>query len=88
MKDDEIINAMCDFFSWFNKTYPAPSNNDNHPWNKAGIAFNFIRNRNDKNFLLAGERKHINSIDCWCKPYQDDICPNVWIHNETPTGNA
>ena len=38
--------------------------------------------------ILNGEREHISSIDCWCKPYQDDVCPDVWIHNELPIGNA
>ena len=39
-------------------------------------------------YLLDGERKHISSIDCWCHPYQDDQCPNVWIHNDAPCGRA
>lgn len=38
--------------------------------------------------LLSGERAHISSVDCWCKPYQDDLCPDVWIHNELPSGTA
>ena len=39
-------------------------------------------------YLLQGEREHISSVDCWCKPYQDDQCPDVWIHNELPSGGA
>jgi len=39
-------------------------------------------------FLLVGERKHISSVDCWCHPYQDDQCPDVWIHNEGLVGSA
>ena len=42
----------------------------------------------NNNYLLNGEREHIPSVDCWCKPYQDEICPDVWIHNELPIGNA
>ena len=38
--------------------------------------------------LLAGERAHVSSVNCWCKPYQDDQCPDVWIHNELPSGRA
>ncbi len=40
------------------------------------------------NALLQGEREHISSVDCWCAPYQDDQCPDVWIHNEMLTGRA
>lgn len=38
--------------------------------------------------LLSGERVHIASVNCWCKPYQDEECPDVWIHNELPSGRA
>lgn len=39
-------------------------------------------------YLLDGEREHVESVDCWCKPYQDEQSPNVWIHNALPTGRA
>jgi hypothetical protein len=29
-----------------------------------------------------GSREHLPSQDCWCKPYQDDEEPDVWIHND------
>jgi hypothetical protein len=41
-----------------------------------------------QSYLLKGERQHINSTDCWCKPYQDELNPNVWVHNKMPTGSA
>ena len=33
----------------------------------------------------TGETKtveHIPSRDCWCEPYQDTECENVWIHRD------
>ena len=38
--------------------------------------------------LLDGKKAHISSVECWCKPYQDDQCPNVWVHHETLIGRA
>ena len=26
-------------------------------------------------------REHIASLNCWCKPIEDDEWPGVWVHN-------
>jgi hypothetical protein len=26
-------------------------------------------------------REHIASVDCWCKPIEDDDFPDVWVHH-------
>ena len=26
-------------------------------------------------------REHDCAVDCWCRPTQDDECPEVWVHH-------
>lgn len=26
-------------------------------------------------------RDHSASVDCWCKPSEDDECPGLWLHH-------
>jgi hypothetical protein len=33
---DDFIGVAKEFFAWFNKHYPNPSNHPNHPWCKMG----------------------------------------------------
>lgn len=35
----ELLENSFEFFSWFNKTYPNPSTNPDHPWCKLGSTF-------------------------------------------------
>jgi hypothetical protein len=28
-------------------------------------------------------RDHVASVNCWCRPVQDDDVPTVWIHSDS-----
>lgn len=32
-----LRDAAAEFFSWFNRTYPAPSTHEDHPWCRLGL---------------------------------------------------
>ena len=29
------------------------------------------------------QEEHIASVNCWCRPVQDDDEPGVWIHSDS-----
>lgn len=71
----ETIEVAREFFAWANKTWPCPSNNESHPWNRLGT---LLGDQPMKSFdsLFDGSDAHLLETEYSSAPVQ--AVPDGW----------